>query len=169
LCYNLNFFVWNWNWDSSNHWNSLNNWCWYWNWCSDWNSSNNWILNMMNIISLNNSLYDWLSNELLCWLLKSLKSCSYDSLSWFNNWFLFNSFITLSIDFNINIFSLNNWLNISLIISSCTRSCDVFSSCSFLINWFFYNRFIIKYFLFLWNKSNFFSIINNSSIINWLS
>lgn len=78
-------------------------------------------------------------------------------------------FISFSIKLNINIFSLNNWLDISIIINFFTWSSNSLCSSSFLknrfsINWCFS---LILWLRFL--KFDGFSIINNSFLNNRLS
>ena len=77
--------------------------------------------------------------------------------------------ISLSIEININIFSLYNRLNISIINNFFTRSSNSLSSSSFLNNRFSADRLFsfINRSRFL--KFNSFGIINNSFLINRLS
>ena len=123
----------------------------------------------MNFSLFNKILNNWLSNNLISRYLNSFSSCFCIVLWCSCNSFHFNSLIWLSFKLYINIFSLNNWLNICLIVNFFTWSCNSLSSCSFLKHWLSHNRLssFILWFSFL--KFNSFNIINNLSLYNWLS
>ena len=75
----------------------------------------------------------------------------------------------MSLELNIDVFSLNNWLNISLVVNFFSRSGNILSSGSLLKNWFSHDRLsgLVLGFRFLEVDS--FSIVNNLSLNNRLS
>lgn len=100
-----------WDWNLSQKWNFLSK--WYWNWYSsgERNSSVVWILNVVNVILLVVFLNNWLSDDLLSWNSDSLLS-DYVINDWlFVNIVQLNLLVSSSVDLEIDVFSLNNWLN----------------------------------------------------------
>ena len=83
---------------------------------------------MMNISLLNIFLNDWLGDDLLGGGLNSLDSILYVKLSLFDNWVLLNDLVFSSVKSNIYIFSLNDWLNESLVVNFSSWSFNSLSS-----------------------------------------
>ena len=79
---------------------------------------------MMNISLMNILLNNWLSDDLLSRSLNSLNSINSVILGLFNNRVHVNGLILLSIKFNLNVLSLNDWLNVSLIVDFFSWSSD---------------------------------------------
>lgn len=77
-------------------------------------------------------------------------------------------FVFTSVNIQVNFFSLENWLNKSLIVNFSSWSDNGFKSIIFSNNWFFWNRLKIDNFIILRNKFNVFFIINNHFFIDWL-
>lgn len=124
---------------------------------------------MMNFSLFNIILNNRLSNNLISRNLNSFCSSGCIKFRLFSNRFHLYSSIRLSFESNINIFSLNNRLNICLVINFFTWSSYSLCSSSFLKNWFSHNRLFnfILWFSFL--EFNSFNIINNLSLDNRLS
>jgi hypothetical protein len=81
-----------------------------------------------------------------------------------NDLFIFSSCII-----NFNVFSLNNWLDISLVSNLSSRSLNSFSSFVFSNDWCLSNRIKIDHFWFLLDEVNSIVIINNVSFNQRLS
>jgi len=120
------FCIWNWNRDFSDNRNFLNIRSWNGNCSCNWYFFENWILNMMNIVLLIIFLHNRLSDEFFSRNLYSFSSTDIIYLNTFNNRFHHNLLIRLSVNLNIDIFSLNNRLNKSLIVNFSSRSCYSF-------------------------------------------
>ena len=123
----------------------------------------------MNFSLFNIILNNRLSNDLVGRYLYSFSSGLSLVFNWFNNRFHLNSFILLSLELNINVFSLDNWLNISLVVNFFTRSCYSLSSGSFLENWLSHNRFFSFILRFSFLEFNSFNVVNDLSLNNRLS
>lgn len=123
----------------------------------------------MNLFFMNIFLNNWLSNDLFSWSINGLYSILCVILSFFNNRIHIYGLILTSVNFNLNIFSLNHWLDICLVINFFSRSCNRLRSCSSLNLCFSCNRIFINSLSLRWNKINFFIIIYNSSFNDWLS
>lgn len=133
------------------------------------NSNNWWLLYMMNISLFNKFLNNWLSNDLISWNLNSFNSTVSFVLSRSNNIVQLYLFVSFSVELNINIFSLNNWLNISIIVNFFSRSSNSLGSGSFLENWLSVN-WLFSFILWLrLLEFNGFFVVNNSLLIDWLS
>lgn len=124
---------------------------------------------MMNFSLFNIVLNNWLSNDLVSRNLNSFCSSRGIEFRLFSNRFHLDCSISLSLESNINIFSLNYWLDISLVINFFTRSSNSLCSSSFLKNWlshYWLFNFIL-WFSFL--EFNSFNVVNDLSLDNRLS
>lgn len=123
----------------------------------------------MNLFLMNIFLNNWLSDDLFTWSINSLYSILSVVLSLFYNWIHINSLILSSVDSNLYILSLNNRLDISLVVDLFSWSIN--SLCSWSVSYLSFsgNRISINGLSLWWNKINFFSIINYSSFIDRLS
>lgn len=124
---------------------------------------------MMNFSFFDVVLNHWLSDDLIGWNLDSLLSVSGVVLSLLNDWVHLNSSIFLSLELHINIFSLNDWLNISLVVNFLSRSGNILSSSSFLKNWFSHNWFSGFILRFRFLEVNSFSVVDDLSLDDRLS
>lgn len=118
---------------------------------------------------MNFSLFDvilnyWLSDDLVWWNLNSLISTLNVVLGLLNNWVHLNGSIFFSVKLNINVLSLDNRLNISLVINFFSWTSHVLSSSSLLENRFSHDGLsgLVLRFGFLEIYS--FSVINNLSL-----
>lgn len=124
---------------------------------------------MMNFSLFNIILNNRLSNNLISRNLNSFCSSTSIVFRLFSNRFHLYSSIRLSFKSNINIFSLNNRLNICLVIYFFTWSSYSLCSSSFLKNWFSHNRLLYFILWFSFLEFNSFNIINNLSLNDRLS
>lgn len=122
----------------------------------------------MNFSLFNKILNNRLCNNLISRNLNCFCSSRCIIFRFFSKWFHLYSSIRLSLKFNLDIFSLDYRLNISLIVNFFTRSSNSLCSCSFLKNRFSHNRLFnfILWFSFL--ELNSFNIIDNLSLNNRL-
>ena len=156
------------NWDFSYNRNFVQNWGWYRNRSSDRYSSYNWILNMMNISLMDIFLDNRLGDDLLGRSLNSLNSILSVELSLFDNWVHLNGLVLSSVKSYIDVFSLNNRLDVSLVVDFSSWSFDSLSSgsvfnSSFSCDWISVDGLSRRR-----NKVNSFSVIDNLSLKDWL-
>ena len=123
---------------------------------------------MMNSSFMNIFLNNRLGDDLFSRCLNSLYSVLGVVSDWLNNRFLLNSLIFSSVDSDLNIFSLDNWLDVFLVIDFFTRSVDSLSSWSLSNLSFSCNRVSIYSLCLRRNKINSFCVIDNSSFDNRL-
>lgn len=122
----------------------------------------------MNCLFMYILLNIWLSNDLFSWSLNSLYSILCIIFCWFNNRILINCLIFSSVNFNLNVFSLDHRLDICLIIYFFTWSINIHGSTSILnlrfsCDWLSVDCLSLRRY-----KINFFIIINNCSFNYWL-
>lgn len=87
---------------------------------------------MMDISLLNIVLDDRLGDYLMSWNLNGLSSLSGIVLSLFHDWIELYGSVIKSVKLNIDVLSLNDRLDIGVVINFLSWSGDSFSSCSFL-------------------------------------
>ena len=156
------------NWDFSDNNLSFNNWNWYRYWVRYSISSNNRSLQVMNSLGVVIVLNIRLSNNLLSRNLNILNSILSSILSSSYNRFLVYISISLSLQINLNIFSLNNWLDIVSTIDLRSRSLNGLSSLSIsVLSRSSLSRSVNNSVL-LSLKINLFGVIYNFSIVNRL-
>ena len=110
---------------------------WNWNRSAYWHSLKLRVLNMVDVVLLVVLLDYWLSNNLLSWNLYSLHSCDILCLNRLHYLFKLDILIISSGDLYDNFFSLDDWLEYSLIIDFISRFYNEFFSIIFS-----YNRFL---------------------------
>lgn len=116
------FFVGNRNRNLSDNRNFFHIWSGYRNSPGNRYSFKNGILHMMNIVLLIIFLNNGLCNYLFSRNSHSFCSCYIVDLYRFSNCIKLNLFVFTSVDLKTYVFSLNNWLNISLVVNLSTRS-----------------------------------------------
>lgn len=162
------FFVFDWDWDSSD------NFYWSSDCAQNWDISllfflfKYWVLNMMNIVLIVVLLNIRLSDVLFSWNLNSGSSVNIIDLSIFINVVQLNFFSLSLINSQINILSINNRLDQSLIVDISSRS--LYSLNSFWVSddWSLSNLVQIDNFILFFDEIQFFSLVNNLSTQNWL-
>ena len=114
-------------------------------------------------------LYYWLGDDLVGWYLNSFSSGGSVVLRSFGYSFHFYSLVWLSGELYVDIFSLDYWLYISLVVNFSSRSGDCLGSGSLLQNWlshYWLLDFVLRFCLL---KFNSFYVVNNLSLDNRLS
>lgn len=87
-------------------------------------------------VFLNNRL----SDDLVSWYLNSFNSAGVFELSRGNNFFQLNVFVSFSVKLNVYVFSLNNRLDVSVVVNFFSWSGNSLGSGSFLKNRFSVDR-----------------------------
>ena len=116
---------------------------------------------MINIILLIVFLNNWLSDDLFSGNLDSFLSSDILNLNWLSDSIQSDFLIITSINFNIDFFSLNNWLNNFLIVNFLTRFDNQFFSIIFPDQRLFGDGFQIHQLIITGNKFNLFSVIDD--------
>ena len=162
------FLIWNRDGNFSNNRDFLNIGSGNGNCSGDGHLFENGILDMMNIILLIILLNNRLSDEFFSRHLHSFSSGNIIHLDSLNNWLEHNFLIRLSIDLNVDIFPLNDWLNESLILDFSSGSGDGFDSILGSQNGFSSDRIQIHNLIFSRNEFQLLFIIDDFFFINWL-
>ena len=123
---------------------------------------------MMNVLLLIIFLNNWLSDELLPGHLNSLSSAYIIYKGTLDNGFYNHFLIRLSINLNINSFSLNYRLNQCLIINLSSRSLNSFDPIIISINRLSSHCIQLDYLIFLRNQFYLFFVVDDLFLINWL-
>jgi hypothetical protein len=163
------FFAWNGNRDLSDHWNFLKHWGWHWERSLHRNSLNNWSLDVVDFSLLNVSLHNWLGDDLIGWNLHGFCSGAGVVLRFFGQRFHLHGSIRLSLELNINILSLDNRLDVGLVVDFFSWSCHGLCSGSFLKNWFSHDGLFDFILRFGFLEFNSFDVVDNLSLDNRLS
>jgi len=163
----ISFFI-DWNWNSSHDRYFLHEWCNYWNFSFNFNSVKFWYLNVMNIVLLIKFLNDWLSHYFFSRNTHYLGLIYLIDFCFISNWFQFNFSIFSSSDLKIYFLFLYNWLYISFLDYFFARYLYLLNSFRFPYNCFSGDGTQIDQVFFFWDELNFFFLIYNFSLYNWL-
>ena len=139
-----------------------------WNCSGNWHSLERWILNMVNIILLVVFLYNWLSDDLFSRNSDSFNSGDILSLNGFNNLFQNDFLVISSVDLNFDFFSLNNWLEDSLVVNFVSRFDNDFFSVIVSDDWILGERFEVEKLIFSGNKLNILLVVDYLFLENGL-
>ena len=110
-----------------------------------------------------------LGNDLLSRGLNGLNSVLGVVFCWFYNWLLVDVLVLSSVKSYLNILSLNNRLNVSLVIDFSTWLIDCLGSCSILNLSLSGNGLSVDSLGLRWNKVYSFCVVYDRSLNDWLS
>ena len=113
-------------------------------------------------------LDDWLSDDLFSWNLYNLFSGYSLNLRIFDSWFHDDGLVRLSVELDINTFSLDDWLDVSLLDDFFAWSGDSFSSESVLFDGFSSDGFSLDDSGFRLNEFDFLFVVDDGLLDDWL-
>ena len=158
----------NWNWNSSNNWHFVEHWSWNWDWSGDWDSSYDWILNVVDFSLVDILLHDWLGDDLLGWGLNSLYSLLSVVFGGLCDRVLFDCLILSSVELDFDVFSLDHWLDVSLVDDLSSWSGNILGSAGISDLSLSGNRISVDHLSLRRNEIDFLGIVDNSSFDDWL-
>lgn len=154
--------------DTSLNWDFVQVRSWYSNVSLSGDSFVDWVLYMIDIVLLVVVLNNRLSDDVIGWNL-NVFSLSYIGYNWsFRNIVQLNVFILSSVNVQFNLFSLDDWLNISLVVDFSSWFNNGFFSFVFSEDWLSGDWFQVDQLIILRNEVDFGLVVNNLFFINRL-